>query len=145
MSSDLGKALLAARLPRNYQTILDEVCDLPPGTHLTAADIHALARRKRPRLGFATVHRGLARLNELGYVLKVDVPGAASAVYERPAAPHAHFRCNRCGSITDIDFTVPHDLLAALAARHGLEIAAESTTFAGRCAGCVGAEPPRAM
>jgi Fe2+ or Zn2+ uptake regulation protein len=94
------------------------------------------ARVPRPKLGFATVHRGLARLTELGYVGKVDVPGAASAVYERAAGPHAHFRCTICGSLRDIDFTLPAELLAVLAARHGLQIAADSTTFAGRCADC---------
>jgi len=118
--------------------ILNAIRDVATGTHLTAQDVYACARATQPKIGFATVHRGLARLNELGYVLKVDVPGATSAVYERAASPHAHFRCTRCGGIQDVEFTVPNELLVRLAARHGVQIAAESTTFAGCCANCAG-------
>lgn len=134
--ADFCREPVGERLPRNYQVILATIRDVAQGTHLTAHDVYVRARVRAPKLGFATVHRGLGRLNELGYVFKVDVPGAASAVYEPVAAPHAHFRCTRCGSIHDVDFTVPRELLAALAARHGVEIAAEATTFAGRCAAC---------
>ncbi|MGD0472246.1 MAG: transcriptional repressor [Candidatus Velthaea sp.] len=136
MSSDLSKARPAERLPANYVKIFDAICAVDRGVHLSAQDVYARARTVQPKLGFATVHRALARLSELGYVEKLDVPGAASVVYERAAPPHAHFRCVACGDIRDIEFTVPPDLLAALAQRHGLQIAAESTTFAGRCANC---------
>jgi Fur family ferric uptake transcriptional regulator len=124
------------RLPHNHWTVLAAIRDAGIGTHLTAQDVLLRARAAQPRLGFATVHRALARLHELGLVLKLDVPGAASAVYEPATSPHAHFRCTRCGSIDDVDFAVPPALLAQLAHRHGIEIAAEATTFAGRCAAC---------
>jgi Fe2+ or Zn2+ uptake regulation protein len=136
MSSDLCRVRAAERLPANYSTILDAINAVPAGTHLSAQDVFARARAVRPRLGFATVHRALARLSELGSIAKLDIPGAASAVYERAVRPHAHFRCVACGEIRDVDFTVPQDLLAELAERHGVHIAAESTTFAGRCAAC---------
>jgi len=136
MSSDFCRVQAAGRLPANYLTILDAINGAPPGTHLSAQDVFARARAVRPKLGFATVHRALARLSELSYIAKLDIPGAAWAVYERAAGPHAHFRCLTCGNIRDVDFTVPHDLLAALGERHGVRIAAESTTFAGRCASC---------
>ncbi len=136
MSSDLCRAPDEARLPRNYSAILEVIRDLGTGTHLTAQEVYERARKTRPKLGFATVHRGLGRLSELGYVLKVDVPGATSAVYECAAAPHAHFLCTGFGRIDDIAFRVPLAMVAALAAQHGVDIAAESTTFAGRCATC---------
>ena len=136
VSSDVSRTGAQLRLPRNYWTILDAIRDVGSGTHLTAQQVYERARKIRPKLGFATVHRGLARLHELGYVLKVDVPGAASAVYECAASPHAHFLCTSCGAIDDIAFRVPHEMLAQLAERHGVHIAAESTTFAGRCAAC---------
>jgi Fe2+ or Zn2+ uptake regulation protein len=138
VSSDLSGATARVRLPHNYFTILEAIHGVAEGAHLTAQDVFERARRAQPRLGFATVHRGLARLCDLGFVLKVDVPGASCAVYERATEAHAHFRCTHCGAISDVDFSVPAELLAALAARHGVEIAAESTTFAGRCASCAG-------
>ncbi len=124
------------RLPRNYRTILDAVRAVPRGTHLTAHDVFERARRIQSKIGFATVHRGLARLLDLGLVVKVDVPGAASAVFEPTSSPHAHFRCTQCGAIADVAFTIPAALVAELSAQHGLEIAAEHTTFAGRCSAC---------
>lgn len=136
MSSPVGKSADALRLPRNYWTILEAIREVGCGKHLTAQQVYERARKARPKLGFATVHRGLTRLHELGYVLKVDVPGAASAVYECAASPHAHFLCTGCGSIDDIAFRVPDEMLVQLAEQHGVQIAAESTTFAGRCAAC---------
>jgi Fe2+ or Zn2+ uptake regulation protein len=141
MSSDFSKETAVQRLPANYIAVLQAIRSVACGTHLSAQDVYTLARTIRPKLGFATVHRALARLHELGYIAKLDIPGAASALYERAAAPHAHFRCTRCGSIRDIDFTVPQELLAALADRHALQIAVESTTFAGRCADCAARDP----
>ena len=136
MSSDLRRVRAAERLPTNYLTILDAISSVAPGTHLSAQDVFARARVVQPKLGFATVHRALARLSELGYVAKLEIAGAGSAVYERAALPHAHFRCVACGDIRDVEFSVPGELIAALAERHGLQIQAESTTFAGRCAAC---------
>ncbi len=136
MSSDRSSERPTERLPRNYLTILEAIHSAPSGEHLTAQEVFLRARIAQPKIGFATVHRALARLCEVGQVSKVDIPGAACAVYERTSAPHAHFRCTRCGSIQDIDFAVPHELLAELAAHHRLAIAAEATTFAGCCATC---------
>jgi Fur family ferric uptake transcriptional regulator len=141
MSSDMGAGPRIERLPRNYSTILTTIHAAAEGTHLTAQEVFERARRAQPRIGFATVHRALARLYELGYVNKVDVPGATSAVYERTAEPHAHFRCTGCGTIEDVAFVLPADVLTTLGERYGLQIAAESTTFAGRCARCAAHEP----
>lgn len=123
-------------LPPNYRTVLDVVDVAGPGSHLTAHDIWVLARARQPRIGFATVHRGLVRLHELGAVMKIDVPGEASAVYEPAARPHAHFRCEGCGAIQDLDYAVPAATIRALAKKHGVAIDHEAVTFTGRCADC---------
>jgi Fur family transcriptional regulator, ferric uptake regulator len=123
-------------LPPNYRTVLDVVERAGPGSHLTAQDIWVRARALQPRIGFATVHRGLSRLHELGAVMKIDVPGEASAVYEPAASPHAHFRCTACGAIDDFDYAVPTETRRALAERHGVAIANETVTFTGLCKNC---------
>jgi Fe2+ or Zn2+ uptake regulation protein len=123
-------------LPANYQTVLDIVEEAGPGSHLTAQEIWLRARDLQPRIGFATVHRGLGRLHELGAVMKIDVPGEASAVYEPTASPHAHFRCTVCGEIADLDYAVPAATRRALAERHGIAIDQETITFTGRCRAC---------
>jgi len=124
------------RLPANYRIVLDIVNDIAHGSHVNAQEIYLLARTRQPKIGFATVHRGLARLSELGHVLKLDVPGAPSAIYEPATAPHAHFRCTSCGTIADLAFALPEATRAEIATRHGLRIQNESLSFSGTCQGC---------
>ena len=116
--------------------MLDVVEDAGPGSHLTAQEIWVRARALQPRIGFATVHRGLIRLHECGAVMKIDVPGEAAAVYEPAASPHAHFRCAGCGAISDLQYAVPAQTVRLLAERHGVAIDREAVTFTGRCAHC---------
>lgn len=123
-------------LPSNYRTVLDVVEEAGPGSHLTAHEIWVRARARQPRIGFATVHRGLGRLHELRAVMKIDVPGEASSVYEPAADAHAHFRCTSCGAIADLDYAVPLQTRRALARRHGVAIDDEAVTFSGRCGDC---------
>ncbi len=128
MSSDEVTAL-----PPNYRIVLDVVEHAGPGSHLTAHEIWLRARGTQPRIGFATVHRALIRLHEGGAVMKVDVPGGASTIYEPAAGPHAHFRCTVCGAVSDIDYAVPRATLRELGRRHGVAIDFEDVTFTGRC------------
>ncbi|HWT04498.1 MAG TPA: transcriptional repressor [Xanthomonadales bacterium] len=115
---------------------MDVVQRAGPGSHLTAQEIWSRARGVQPRIGFATVHRALVRLHETRAVMKVDVPGGASTIYEAAASPHAHFRCSACGAIADVGYTVPAATLRELARRHGVAIEYEEVTFTGRCATC---------
>jgi Fe2+ or Zn2+ uptake regulation protein len=116
--------------------VLSVVDAAGPGSHLSAQEIWVRAREIQPRIGFATVHRSLLRLHELGSVMKIDVPGEASAVYEPAASPHAHFRCTDCGAIHDLAYAVPAATRRALAAKHGIAIDDETVTFAGLCGDC---------
>jgi hypothetical protein len=70
------------QLPANYRVILDVVNEYGAGRHATAQEVFMRARELRPGIGFTTVHRGLARLHELGHVLKLDITGEGSAMYE---------------------------------------------------------------
>ena len=128
-------------LPPNYRLVLDVVDGLGHGHHASAQELFLLARERRPGLGFTTVHRALTRLHELGYVLKLDVPGAGSALYEPATDVHAHFRCHLCGSVTDLDFASDPAGRAALQARYGVTIDSESVTFGGRCRACAERPP----
>jgi Fur family ferric uptake transcriptional regulator len=124
------------RLPANYQVVLDAVNTYGSGRHATAQDVFDRARRLRPGIGFTTVHRGLARLHELGYVLKLDIAGEGSAMFEPATATHAHFRCTACGAVEDIDFACDPATRERLEASHGLSIRSESITFTGLCRPC---------
>jgi Fe2+ or Zn2+ uptake regulation protein len=132
------------RLPANYQVVLDAVNAYGSGRHATAQDVFEEARRLRPGIGFTTVHRGLARLHELGYVLKLDISGEGSAKYEPATEPHAHFRCTACGAVEDVDFAFDPATRERLEASHGLAIRSESITFTGLCRACTAPSSSRA-
>jgi Fe2+ or Zn2+ uptake regulation protein len=124
------------QLPANYRVILDVVNEFGAGRHASAQEVFLRARELRPGIGFTTVHRGLARLHELGHVLKLDITGEGSAMYEPATAAHAHFRCTACGAVADVDYACDAATRAQLEARHGLAIRSESITFTGLCRSC---------
>jgi Fe2+ or Zn2+ uptake regulation protein len=124
------------RLPKNHRLVNDVVREHGLGRHLTTADVHSLAKRAQPAIGFTTVYRALSRLTELGLVAEVRVPGADVTYYERPAEPHAHFRCEGCGRVDDIDFRLPEGAVDGLAAQYGIDVREALITLHGRCATC---------
>jgi len=131
-------SLSTSELPPNYRTILEVVAGYGHGRHASAHDVFAGARERRPRIGFATVHRALARLADLGLILKIDVAGGGAALYEPATGAHAHFRCTGCGAVADVDYVCDPATLAGLEHRYGVAIGSESMTFTGRCRACAG-------
>jgi Fe2+ or Zn2+ uptake regulation protein len=130
-------ARTARKLPLNYQAVLDVVESAGAGSHLSAHQIWERARERKPHIGFATVHRGLARLHAAGSILKLDLPGAASTLYEPASHPHAHFRCVACGSLSDLDYELPAAATDELARRHHCAIDSAAVYLSGRCATCI--------
>jgi len=129
-------SLKPASLPKNYQLIYDIVEASGIGRHLSPSDIYAKARKRRPGIGFSTVYRGLERLCDLGLVSELHVPGVDGATYEPSGPRHAHFRCNECGAIEDVEYAIPARTLKALALQHGFHIEGERVTFEGQCSSC---------
>ncbi len=128
----------AARLPGNHRLVHEVVCNLAPGEHATVGEVYAIARQRRPKIGFSTVYRALARLRDLGLVSEVRVPGRGPAVYEPHRGCHAHFHCDRCGAVDDVDYTLPTSILAEIARRSGVGVSGAYLTLHGICAQCVG-------
>lgn len=129
------------RLPKNYRLVNDVVRQHGHGRHLAMADIHALAKRSQPAIGFTTVYRALNRLSRLGLIAEVRVPGADMTYYEAPADPHAHFRCEACGRIDDLDYQIPSGDVERIAYAHGIDVREALVTISGRCASCREAAP----
>ncbi len=124
------------RLPKNYRLVSDVVREHGRGRHLAMADIHALAKRSQPRIGFTTVYRALNRLSRLGLIAEVRVPGADMTYYESPAGPHAHFHCEGCGRIDDLDYHLPSGDVERIAGSYGIDVREALVTISGRCRSC---------
>jgi Fur family peroxide stress response transcriptional regulator len=123
-------------LPANYQLVYDVLREAGPGVHLTTNDAYARARVRRPAIGISTVYRGIQRLRDMGLVDEILVPGAAAAVYEPVASPHAHFRCDRCGRVDDVAYNVPRRTIDALAKHMEAYITDSVVTLRGECREC---------
>jgi Fur family transcriptional regulator, ferric uptake regulator len=123
-------------LAKNYRMIHDIVREQGRGTHLSVADVYALAKRRRPGIGETTVYRALARLRELGLVSEIQLPGADNAFYEPAGEAHAHFRCEACGKVEDVEYTLAPNTIAELADKHGAEVSEVLLSLHGRCSQC---------
>lgn len=132
------------KLTTNQRAILDIIEGNGVGTHVTAYDLLALAKRRRPGIGLATIHRALNQLHEDGLIAKVLVPGMESATYEPLAHRHAHFRCKRCGEVSDVEYAVSDQMLAQLSTSLGHQIDEEQVAFSGVCSTCLH-KPKRRM
>jgi Fe2+ or Zn2+ uptake regulation protein len=124
------------RLAKNYRLVNEILREQGPGMHMSVADVHALAQKRRPGIGFTTVYRALARLRTLGLVSEILLPGADSAFYEPAASPHAHFRCEVCGTVHDINYVLSQRTVDELARKHDADVTDVSLTLHGRCANC---------
>ncbi len=124
------------RLPKNYKLVYDIMRGAGRGVHFTMSDVFAQAKRRRPKIGFTTVYRGIQRLRDLGYIDEIDVAGTDSVVYELKSDPHAHFHCERCGRVEDVPFALSARTVGTLAARTGAKIDAAIVTLSGTCRSC---------
>lgn len=123
-------------LAKNYRLVYDIVREQGHGTHLAMSDVFTLAKARQPGIGFTTVYRALARLRDRGLVSEILVPGADSAYYEPAGEAHAHFRCDVCGTVDDVDYRLPQRVVNELAKRSGVEISDVLLSLHGRCSAC---------
>jgi Fur family ferric uptake transcriptional regulator/Fur family peroxide stress response transcriptional regulator len=129
-------ASLTHRLTANDALVLEVMRGEGEPHHLTAADVFERLRRLRHAVGFATVHRALARLVELELIMRIEVPGLNAALYEHARPPHSHFTCKRCGETVDVDVTVPDALAERAQTELGVRVADATIFFRGLCAAC---------
>jgi Fe2+ or Zn2+ uptake regulation protein len=123
-------------MPANYDAIRRVIEEGGPGSHHTTAEIYDRVRKLRPKIGYSTVQRGLARLAELGHVLAVRLPYEGGVRYEPRTMPHAHFLCSRCGAVLDVPFALPPQALERLASELGVTVEDHTVALVGRCRAC---------
>ncbi len=106
-------------------------------THLTLEEIVALARKRAPRIGLATVHRTLKLLEEAGLVERHAFDGAPTrfeAVRER--AHHDHLICTVCGSIEEWQSEAIEQMQQQIAEELGFELRTHRHELYGICSAC---------
>ena len=106
--------------------------------HIDLQTLYALARKRHPGVGFATVYRTMKLLEEAGIAHARHFNDAKETLYEVAAgrSHHDHLICERCGQI--VEFVSPEvekaqDLIAA---RHGFTLSRHRHELYGVCPDC---------
>lgn len=132
----LAQRLRAAgvRLTRQ-RTIIASILQ-EQGGHLSAEEIHRLARRRHPRLSLATVYRTLRWMKACGLVNELRLNGERYRYEIDRDEAHQHMVCLDCGKV--IEFTCGHctDVHGDLAEEHGFHITGARVRLLGYCADC---------
>lgn len=105
------------------------------GRHATADEVLRQAIGRAPALSLPTVYAALDVLTKLGLARRVDGAGDCT-LYDPRTDDHAHFRCDGCGTVHDVDATVDAAPLLAAARAAGLRAEGVAVILAGRCANC---------
>ena len=103
--------------------------------HLTADTIYADLKKDNPELSLGTVYRNLTKLTEIGAIKKVSLPNQVDK-FDKNLDPHAHFICDECGSITDINIPGMDEFLDKVSDEDGISIRKYDLTLNGICRKC---------
>jgi Fur family peroxide stress response transcriptional regulator len=104
-------------------------------SHPTADQIYDEVRRSIPNVSKGTVYRNLRVLQEDGDITELNLNGTLGR-YEVKQERHYHFRCEKCGRVSDIDMPIHQDLDQEAEQRTGLRISSHQLEFRGLCKEC---------
>lgn len=108
--------------------------------HPSAEWVYEQVKPAYPDLSLGTVYRNLALFRAEGEIACIGTVNGQER-FDRDTSPHAHFICERCGAVLDMDTTaLPDGTYAELTARCGLRPRTHSLTFFGLCRDCAEAE-----
>ena len=112
--------------------------------HPSSDDVYKAVHDRYPTIGRSTVYRVLNKLADKGEIRKISMP-CSSDRFDFRTDEHAHFRCRKCGSVFDAEFTESYDLLKQLdkflQSNHsdnidGFEVDGAALYFYGFCKKC---------
>lgn len=118
---------------RKRAAILNALCSTK--THPSAEWIYATLKPQYPDLSLATVYRNIAEFVREGTAVRVGVVDGHER-YDGSTQPHAHFICDGCGQVLDIDCPIAPTLDQIVAQENHLEVQRHELTFRGRCSQC---------
>jgi len=107
--------------------------------HVTADDIHTLARERYPYLNLSTVYRTLEMLRDSGIVSETDLGDGRRQFALLSEDLHHHAICLACGGVINIDDWFFEGIRAQLRTEHGFEARIDHIAIFGVCRECAGA------
>jgi Fur family transcriptional regulator, stress-responsive regulator len=103
--------------------------------HLTAEEVHDLARERLPEISIATVYNTLNELVAMGELLEVDVVDGPKRYDPNVGAEHDHLVCDNCHTIRDVPRSRKPPAIDE-DARAGYRVTAVEVTYRGLCPAC---------
>lgn len=103
--------------------------------HPTADVVYMNVRKSFPNISLGTVYRNLTLLADIGEIARIRV-GDGVDHFDAVTAPHYHFVCRECGSVTDLDMENMEVLTLSAARSFKGQIEGHSTYFYGKCEKC---------
>ncbi len=119
------------RLTRQRREVLDLL--LEKRDHPTATEVYERAKARIPSISLATVYNCLEALTHAGYVRQVNMDRQPSR-YCPNLTEHAHFVCDSCGSISDVEVDQTFHLHLHLP--EGSQLQKADIVLHGSCSGC---------
>ena len=101
-------------------------------THPTAAWVYSKVKEAIPNISLGTVYRNLALFREEGKAMSVATV-AGQERFDGRTHPHAHFICEKCGRVDDVDAVLPETLVTG---EMPGEVRSWALTFYGICRCC---------
>ena len=120
------------------QAAVLEALETAPGP-LSVVEALEHAAEIVPGLGIATVYRAVKRLEELGVLRPVELPGEDARYEPSSRGHHHHFHCRGCGRVFDVD-GCPLHAAAAATVPGGFLLEDHEITLYGLCPACDPAE-----
>ncbi|WP_369297350.1 Fur family transcriptional regulator [uncultured Neglectibacter sp.] len=104
--------------------------------HPTAEWVYETLQPQYPNLSLGTVYRNLKRFCAEGKAVSVGVIDGQEH-FDGTVTPHAHFICNKCGAVLDIQRNFfGSEALQRLSESTGRQVESASITFRGVCEHC---------
>lgn len=101
--------------------------------HPTAEMVYQWLKPENPSLSLGTVYRNLNLLADEGRINRMAFPVER---YDADVRPHHHFRCDRCGSVYDMDLPYQTELDREALERSEHQVAGHELIFRGLCVRC---------
>lgn len=109
--------------------VVNSSCD-----HPNAEVVLERAREIMPSINIATVYRNLAVLESAKKILRISIPNGDR--FDKTLTPHAHFRCQKCDKIFDIDLADLNQCVIDTRRKYSCQIDKVDLVFSGLCVNC---------
>lgn len=103
--------------------------------HPTAEELYFSLKPSYPNLSLGTVYRNLNMLAEEDIILKIPSDGADR--FDATTENHYHFRCTKCGKVSDVDFPAIKNIENDAQKFSDSKIVSHQLMFIGLCKNCL--------